>query len=192
MNATKLCSIDGCDNEHLARGWCGKHYRRWQKHGDPNHVRQTRYSDPEESFKARTEWQGDCLIWTGTITKSGYGHISFDGKHFRAHRYAWERVNGPIPDGKHIDHICHNKACVNVAHLRLATVRQNLSNRSGATKGNIRSGIRNIKKHGNGWQVRVGKNGKQYHFGTYQDIEEAAEVAEQARKELFGEYAGRG
>lgn len=35
-----ICSIEGCNKPHLARGWCSKHYTRWQRHGDPN--RQTR------------------------------------------------------------------------------------------------------------------------------------------------------
>jgi len=33
-----MCSIDGCGNEILAgaaRGLCGSHYHRWQRHGDP-------------------------------------------------------------------------------------------------------------------------------------------------------------
>lgn len=34
----KTCSIDGCDNKMLARGWCNKHYQRWRTHGDPNKV----------------------------------------------------------------------------------------------------------------------------------------------------------
>lgn len=31
------CTIDGCESEHHARGWCNKHWRRWRKHGDPTH-----------------------------------------------------------------------------------------------------------------------------------------------------------
>ena len=37
-----VCSVDGCDNEVLARGWCSKHYRRWRSHGDPTIVRSKR------------------------------------------------------------------------------------------------------------------------------------------------------
>jgi hypothetical protein len=29
------CSITGCRSPVLARGYCGAHYRRWQRHGDP-------------------------------------------------------------------------------------------------------------------------------------------------------------
>lgn len=29
------CSISQCDGTAISRGWCKKHYRRWQRHGDP-------------------------------------------------------------------------------------------------------------------------------------------------------------
>lgn len=31
----KVCEIENCGGVHAARGLCKKHYRRWQKHGDP-------------------------------------------------------------------------------------------------------------------------------------------------------------
>ena len=30
-----VCSIQECDGTVVARGWCTKHYTRWQRHGDP-------------------------------------------------------------------------------------------------------------------------------------------------------------
>lgn len=29
------CSIDGCGNEHYAKGWCNLHWTRWRRNGDP-------------------------------------------------------------------------------------------------------------------------------------------------------------
>lgn len=31
----KICSIDSCKSQVLARGWCRKHYLRWRRNGNP-------------------------------------------------------------------------------------------------------------------------------------------------------------
>ena len=33
----RICSIPGCGKRSLARGWCSKHYQRWETHGDPDY-----------------------------------------------------------------------------------------------------------------------------------------------------------
>ncbi len=33
------------------------------------------------------------------------------------HRLVWEHVNGPIPEGYEINHLCKNRACQNIKHL---------------------------------------------------------------------------
>ena len=118
----KLCSIDGCDKKHYARGWCRVHYERWKRNGDPEFVAYVKTETPGESFALRTEWQGDCLVWTGTKNKNGYGQIFVSGRNIYVHRYAWEQANGPIPDGMLVVRKYHcDPACVHVGHLRLTT-----------------------------------------------------------------------
>src|SRR5690625_1905816 len=182
----KTCSIDGCHQQLQARGWCHRHYVRWTRHGDPESVAYAVAETLEESFGLRTEWRGALLSWTGAKDTKGYGRISVNGKMQQAHRYAWERTNGPIPEDMKIDHKNHcDEACVNVDHLRLATTAQNGYNRSGAEKGS-KSGIRNVHRVRGKWRVGIQKEGKNRYFGSYDDLDEAAEVAQAAREELFG------
>lgn len=35
MQATRTCSIEGCERPAKARTWCNTHYERWRRHGDP-------------------------------------------------------------------------------------------------------------------------------------------------------------
>jgi hypothetical protein len=34
MSRIRICSVDGCDGEARARGWCLRHYQRWRRYGD--------------------------------------------------------------------------------------------------------------------------------------------------------------
>lgn len=188
----KTCTIAGCESKHYARGWCDMHYRRWKRHGDPLGGGE-RYATPEEAFEARTEpLVGDPahLIWTGSTDGNGYGQLSVNGRLVLAHRYAYEREHGPIPDGKVIDHMCWERSCVNVDHLRLATVAQNVQNRSGAITGRKHALPRGVTRNGRGYRARVKHNGTLHHLGTFPTPEEASAAAETKRAILFGDFAG--
>lgn len=67
----------------------------------------------------------DCIPWTGAVDRNGYG-VRAIRKHKRvfAHRLVYEQSFGPIPEGKHIHHICGNKLCVNPVHLLAITQRE--------------------------------------------------------------------
>lgn len=140
------CSITGCNNEVRSRGWCATHYMRWKNHGDPNAIVVRRYKTPEEAFAARTEWRGDCLVWVGGKNPNGYGSIRYKGTYVQVHRYAYEVEHGIIPKNRYIDHMCYNRLCVNVAHLRLVTSKQNRENSQGPGKSNM-SGYLGVSWH---------------------------------------------
>lgn len=179
------CSIEGCFKPARKRGWCSMHYWRWGTYGDPHFVKSERYDDPELAFAARTERRGDCLVWTGATYPSGYGQLRINNKVVRAHRYAWERANGPIPEGMVIDHMCFNRACVNVNHLRVGTDSLNKQNLAGARK-HSSTGIRGVALHKKSglWSSTVTVGGRR-HTKYSKTIEEAERKVIAMRRELM-------
>lgn len=122
--AKSTCSVDGCDKRVVGFGLCPKHYRRLKLYGDP-YTTQVIRGDDDKRFWSKVDFTGDCWIWTAAVDKDGYGRFRTPTTHIRAHRWAWERVNGPIPEGLMIDHLCRNPGCVNPAHLEPVTNREN-------------------------------------------------------------------
>lgn len=73
-----------------------------------------------------------------------------------------------------------NALCVNPAHLRLVTNKQNAENHSGARKNSL-TGARGVNHRNGRFTARVMNNGRQHHLGMYDTLEEAAEAARQGR-----------
>lgn len=122
----------------------------------------------------------------------GYGFITVDGVHDRAHRAAWEQEYGPIPEGKVVDHLCHRRSCIRLSHLRLATRQENARNRAGATAGSA-TGIRGVRLVGPGcWEVTVWLGGGRLWSRRYDSLEMATIVAPKVRRHYFGDFAGKG
>lgn len=70
---------------------------------------------------------GPCWVWTGSRNGSGYGRWAspvWPGDTY-AHRVAYRMEVGQIPAGQEIDHRCFNRACVNPAHLQVASLADN-------------------------------------------------------------------
>lgn len=73
-----------------------------------------------------------CHLWTGCYDhRFEYGQFKLWPQKViaMAHRVAWVIAHGRIPELMEVDHLCRNKWCVNVAHLDLATRRENLRRR---------------------------------------------------------------
>jgi len=68
----------------------------------------------------------DCIESKKGITTNGYSRIRVNNKNIQAHRWAWELVNGQIPEDFVIDHICRNRKCVLPEHLRMITQQENI------------------------------------------------------------------
>ena len=71
----------------------------------------------------------ECWDWTASLT-FGYGKFFCNGKMEWSHRVAFELTRGEIPEGLQLDHLCHNRACVNPWHLEPVT--QDVNKRRGA------------------------------------------------------------
>lgn len=74
-----------------------------------------------QRFYSRIENKDGHWLWTGPVSKAGYGLYSG----FLAHRMSYLIHKGKLIPGLVIDHKCRVKNCVNPEHLRQTTVAKN-------------------------------------------------------------------
>jgi len=118
-----VCRAPGCTREYAKRGLCTTHFYRLYEQGRLTLLPKL---PPEERFWAMVTKTDDCWLWTGGNDGRGYGRFeirrrSYDGTipaiTRMAHRYAYELLVGPIPDGCELDHVCEVRNCVRPDHV---------------------------------------------------------------------------
>ena len=74
----------------------------------------------QERFWAKVSGSdvSECWDWVAARDRWGYGKFCpHHGTNVKAHRYAYESLVAPIPDGLTIDHLCSRPSCVNPWHM---------------------------------------------------------------------------
>lgn len=136
MNATRICSIDGCGKRHKARGVCNTHYAR---------IRSVETRQPDYVVKHHDAWaeaakpletrlverrritERGCWEWTGAVTGHGYGRMSWNNHVERTHRLAavcW--MGFDLESDQVVRHKCDNPPCFNPEHLEFGTQHDNV------------------------------------------------------------------
>ena len=67
-----------------------------------------------------------CIQGPGTPhPTNGYTRITINGTRRYAHVVEWEKFGSPVPIGLELDHLCRNRACINILHLEPVTPEEN-------------------------------------------------------------------
>ena len=117
--------------------WCGQPFlMKWHGHRFCSLICSSRWIKQQQAqpkarlkrFEAKfiPEPNSGCWLWQGNLhPTTGYGQLTSGGKHFLAHRWAYEHYVGPIPEGLQLDHKCRLRCCVNPDHLEPVTCKEN-------------------------------------------------------------------
>jgi len=141
------CTVGDCGRRCYSRGkyagLCEKHAERLRLHGSTDNP----LPSLEERFLAKAiRSENGCWGWNGTVDDQGYAKINVSRKPVGAHIVSYGLWVGAVPDGAHVDHVCHSRdmecpggpecahrRCSNPAHLEAVTPKENAV-RSGANR----------------------------------------------------------
>jgi hypothetical protein len=94
-----------------------------------------------EAFWSNVQKSEGCWLWQGVIDRDGYGRMHrAEFKSILAHRTMLELLGVDTPKGMVVMHTCDVPACVNPAHLAVASQRDNVND--AVDKGRMLQGAR--------------------------------------------------
>ncbi len=121
----------------------------------------------------------------GTLIPKSYLLARVQGQLHRVHRLVFLYHHGYMPI--QVDHIDGNRINNKIENLREATSAQNNQNRMATGASKIKGVV--WHKQSKKWVASICINRKSVHLGSFEKIEDAAQVATAVRKELHGEFA---
>ena len=123
----------------------------------------------------------------GCYSGNRHGLVAINRKHYQLHRIIFFWHYGYFP--KIVDHADCNPQNNKIENLRAATKAENQRN-NGMFSHNT-SGYKGVvwSKLARKWLARVKVNGKTKHLGSYEDVELADLVAQEARNKYHGNFA---
>lgn len=98
-----------------------------QVKGQPNQCIQGHYPKKHPDYVEENRgYKTPCWIWQGNHDRLGYGLINRLEHQGVAHLWFWKQVNGPVPEGLELDHLCRVRLCVNPTHFEAVTHEENV------------------------------------------------------------------
>jgi len=123
----------------------------------------------------------------GHLQHTGYWIVQLGKKHYREHRIIFMMHHGFLP--KEVDHIDGDKLNNNIENLRACSSSENSINKKLDCRNKLK--IKNVSfyKQLQKYKVQLCVKGKDIHIGYFDDVNEAATAAHQAREKYFGSFA---
>lgn len=175
----KKCNVENCENKHLAKGYCQKHYAKFRKYGDPLHTKLHGMSNSSE-YK----------IWRGIIDRCCNMKLHYFKKYggrgitvcdeWKNSFLAFYRDMGSRPSKNHsIDRIDNEKGYLK-ENCRWAD--RTTQARNKRIQKNNKSGFPGVNwdKSRKKWMVTISIKNKTKSIGRFKTIEKAIEERKKA------------
>lgn len=146
----KKCSVEGCEKAAQKRQFCGAHYKRFWRHGDPLGGTASP-GVPLAWIMEHASFDGDeCLPWPFARGSDGRGGLYYQGQMSKPANVMCEIAHGPRPDGGVCAHSCGqgNIGCCNPRHLRWTDQAGNEADKllHGTSNRGERNGMRKLRE----------------------------------------------